>query len=76
MPSHEFALTLNREIGEDEIEALYEACDGDLTVETGPHGTIVAFSRNAPTIQMAAEEAAEQVRRVISRGWMLKTDGY
>lgn len=74
MPSHEFALTLNYEITEREIDALYEACDGNLDMETGPGGTIVMFTREAPSLQMAADDAAEQVRRVIPRGWMLKTD--
>jgi hypothetical protein len=74
MTSHEFALTLNCAVTESEIRALQAACGGDLDVETGQLGTIVTFRREAPTIRMAAEEAAEQVRTVIPRGWMLKTD--
>ena len=74
MPTFDFELTLNYGITERETEALYEACDGDLAIDTGPRGTVVSFTRDAPALRMAADEAADQVRKVIPRGWMLKTD--
>lgn len=74
-----FALTLNREVSTSEIEALYEALDGELEIETGPLGTVVEVysdARAGQPLQDAISAAVRQVTTVIPRGWFIKTDGY
>lgn len=79
MPELSFALTLNREVTEREIEALYAACGGGLEVETGPLGTVVEIYSDAlfgPALTAAIEDAAQAVNAAVPAGWMIKTDGY
>jgi hypothetical protein len=75
MTVHDITLTLSRELTEDEIEALFEACDTDPGIETGPLGTIVELRLEAPAFQEAADRAIRQVTRVIPQGWMIRPAG-
>jgi hypothetical protein len=61
---HEFMLKLNREITEEEADALYEAGCGDAGVETGPYGTLVDFDREAPSLAAAIASAARDIEKV------------
>lgn len=75
-----FALTLDRAVTEAEIEALYEACDGQLEVETGPLGTVVeiytAPLMAGPRLVAAAGAAVHAVAAAVPAGWVVKTEGY
>lgn len=64
MPGHEFALKLNREVSDEEIEQLYEAGCSDAAVETGPLGTMLDFTRSAPSLAGALLSAIEDVEKV------------
>jgi hypothetical protein len=64
MPGHEFMLKLNREVTDDEIELLYEAGCSDAAVETGPLGTMLDFTRQAPTLAVALLTAVNDVEKV------------
>jgi hypothetical protein len=64
MTGHQFMLRLNREVTDDEIEALYEAGCGDASVETGPLGTMLDFTRKAPTLAEALVSAVRDIDKV------------
>lgn len=64
MPGHEFMLKLNREVTDGEIEALYEAGCSDASVETGPLGTVLDFTRAAPSLAEALVSAVRDVEKV------------
>jgi hypothetical protein len=64
MASHEFMLKLNREVTDEEVEALYEAGCADASVETGPLGTMVDFTRKAPTLAEALVSAVRDIEKV------------
>lgn len=64
MTSYEFTLRLNREVTEDEVEALYKAGCGDAGVETGPQGTVIEFDREAPNLATAIASAVRDVEKI------------
>jgi hypothetical protein len=64
MTSYEFTLKLNREVTDDEIDALYEAGCDDAGIETGPLGTVAYFSREAPSLAEAIVSAARDIDKV------------
>ena len=64
MTSYEFALKLNREVTDDEIDALFEAGLDDAGVETGPVATVAYFSREAPSLAEAIASAARDIDKV------------
>jgi len=64
MTSHEFTLKMNREVTDDEIEALYEAGCDDAGIETGPLGTIIDFTRTAPSLAEALVSAVRDIEKV------------
>jgi hypothetical protein len=64
MTGHEFILRLNREVTDDEIEALYEAGCSDAGVETGPLGTVLDFNRRAPSLAEAIVSAVRDIEKV------------
>jgi hypothetical protein len=64
MPAHEFMLKLNREVTDEEIEALFEAGCADAGVETGPLGTVLDFTRAAPTLAEALVSAVRDIEKV------------
>jgi hypothetical protein len=71
MISYDFALKLNREVTDDEIDALYEAGCGDAAIETGPLGAVAHFSREAPSFAEAIASAARDIDKV----WGLRAVG-
>ncbi len=64
MTSYEFALKLNREVTDDEIDTLYEAGCDDAGIETGPLGTVADFSREASSLAEAIASAARDIDKV------------
>ncbi len=64
MPGHEFMLRLDRELTDEEVEALYEVGCGDAGVETGPLGTVLDFTRDAPSLAEALVSAVRDVEKV------------
>lgn len=64
MTGHDFILKLNRETTDDEIEALYEAGCSDAGVETGPLGTVIDFTREAPSLAEAIVSAVRDIEKV------------
>jgi len=64
LATYEFVLKLNREVTNDEIEALYEAGLDDAAVETGPLGALADFSREAPSLAEAIASAVRDVDKV------------
>lgn len=64
MTSYEFALRLNREVTDDELDALYEAGCGDAGFETGPLGAVADFDREAPSLAHAIASAARDIEKV------------
>jgi hypothetical protein len=64
MPSHEFMLKLNREVTDEEIEALYDAGCSDAGIETGPLGTLMDFTRTAPSLAEALVSAVRDIEKV------------
>jgi hypothetical protein len=62
--SYEFTLKLNREVTDDEIDALYEAGCGDAGVETGPLGAVADFNREAPSLAHAISSAVRDIEKV------------
>lgn len=61
---HEFMLRLNRQITDDEAEALYDAGCGDAGVETGPYGTMIDFDREAPSLAHAIATAVRDIEKI------------
>jgi hypothetical protein len=66
VPAFEFTLTLNRAPTEDEIEALYEATNGDIEVEWNPDRNYgaVTFNREASTFADAFISAVADTESV------------
>lgn len=64
MTSYEFTLRLNREVTDDEIEALYEAGCGDAGIETGSLGALADFNREASSLAEAITSAARDIEKV------------
>ena len=64
MTAYEFVLKLNREVTDDEIEALYEAGCDDAAIETGPLGALADFSREAPSLAEAIASAVRDIEKV------------
>ena len=64
MPGHEFMLKLNRAVTDEEIEALYEAGCSDASVETGALGTMLDFTRAAPSLAEALVSAVRDIEKV------------
>lgn len=64
MTSYEFALRLNREVTDDELDALYEAGCSDAGIETGPLGTVADFDREATSLAHAIASAARDIEKV------------
>jgi hypothetical protein len=64
MTGQQFMLRLNREVTDEEIEALYEAGCADASVETGPLGAVVDFTREAPTLAEALVSAVRDIEKV------------
>jgi hypothetical protein len=64
MPRHEFRLRLNRKVTDEEIDALYDAGCSDAGVETGPLGTLLDFTREAPTLAEALVSAVRDIDTV------------
>lgn len=71
MPEYEFALKLNRELTPAETGALFEAGLSDAGIETGPNGTLVDVTREAPSYGEAVASAIRDVMKVPG----LKVDG-
>jgi hypothetical protein len=64
MTAHEFVLKLNRELTDDEIEALYDAGLDDAGIETGPLGALADFTREAPSLAEAIASAVRDIETV------------
>lgn len=64
MTSYQFTLKLNREVTDDEIDALYEAGCDDAAIETGPLGTVADFDREASSLAHAIASAALDIEKV------------
>jgi hypothetical protein len=64
MGRYEFVLRLNRKISEKEVDALYEAGCGDAAVETSTYGTLMDFTREAPTLAEALVSAVRDIEKV------------
>lgn len=64
MTTYEFALKLNREVTDAEIEALYKAGLDDAAFETGPLGAAADFDREAPSLAHAIASAARDIEKV------------
>lgn len=64
MTSYEFTLKLNREVTDDEIDALYEAGLDDAGIETGPLGSVADFNREAPSLVSAIASAVRDIEKV------------
>lgn len=64
MPSHEFMLKLSREVTDEEVEALYEVGCSDAGIETGPLGTVMDFTRSAPSLAEALVSAVRDIEKV------------
>ena len=64
MTSYEFALRLNREVSDDELDALYDVGCGDAGIETGPLGAVADFNREAPSLAHAITSAVRDIEKV------------
>lgn len=64
MAIYEFALRLNREVADGELDALYEAGCGDAGIETGPLGAIADFDREASSLAHAIASAVRDIEKV------------
>ncbi len=64
MTSYEFILKLNREVTDDELDALYKAGCDDAAIETGPMGAVADFDREAPSLAHAITSAARDIEKV------------
>jgi hypothetical protein len=62
--SYEFTLKLNREVTDDELDALYEAGCDDAGIETGPLGAFADFDREAPSLAHAIASAVRDIDKV------------
>lgn len=64
MTSYEFALRLNREVTDNELDALYEAGCDDAGIETGVLGALAQFDREAPSLAQAIASAVRDIEKV------------
>jgi hypothetical protein len=64
MTSYEFTLKLNRDVTDDEIDALYEAGCDDAGIESGPLGSLADFIREASSLAEAIASAARDIEKV------------
>lgn len=64
MTSYEFALRLNRDVTDDELDVLYEAGCGDAGIETGALGAVADFDREAPSLAHAIASAVRDIEKV------------
>lgn len=64
MTSYEFTLRLNREVTDDELDALFEAGCDDAGIETGPLGASAQFDREALSLAHAIASAALDIEKV------------
>lgn len=64
MTTYEFALKLNRDVTDAEIETLYEVGCDDAAFETGPLGAAADFDREAPSLAHAIASAARDIEKV------------
>lgn len=64
MTSYRLLLRLNREVTDDEIDALYEAGCRDGGIENGPLGAVVDFDREAPTLALAKASVRRDIEKV------------
>lgn len=64
MSTYEFTLRLNREITEDQADALYGTFD-DGSVITGPGGTLIEFTREADSWGKAISTAIRDIERAV-----------
>jgi hypothetical protein len=62
--SYQFALRLNREVTDDELDVLYEAGCDDAGIETGPVGAVADFDREASSLAHAIASAARDIEKV------------
>jgi hypothetical protein len=63
MSTYEFTLRLDQEVTENEADALYGVCC-DASVETGPHETLISFTREGPSLADAIGSAIRDVESV------------
>lgn len=64
MTSYEFTLRLNREVTDDDLDALFEAGCDDAGIETGPLGASAQFDREALSLAHAIASAALDIEKV------------
>lgn len=64
MTSYEFALKLNREVTDGEIDALFHAGCDDAGIETGQLGAVAYFTREAPSLAHAIASAVRDIEKV------------
>lgn len=64
MTAYEFVLKLNRELSDDELEALYAAGLDDAGIETGSLGALADFTREAPSLAEAIASAVRDIEKV------------
>lgn len=66
MTSYDFTLRVNRAgyLTDDEIDAIYEATNGEAHVEDGPGGVTVSFDREAPSLVAAIASAVRDLASI------------
>lgn len=64
MTSYEFTLKLNRDVTDEELDALYEAGCDDAGIETGPLGAFADFDREASSLAHAIASAVRDIEKV------------
>ena len=65
MATYEFELILNRDTTDEEADALFEACDGDLGISYGgPEGSRATFTREGPRLTDIVIKTINQVESV------------
>jgi predicted DNA-binding transcriptional regulator AlpA len=61
MASFAFRIRLHDPLSDEEADHLFEALDGEVSVEEGPRGNFVGFEREAPSFLDAVLYAIEEV---------------
>jgi hypothetical protein len=64
MQTHEFTLRLGRKLTAEEVDALFNAGLADASIETGPSGTLITFTRQATSWAHAIGSAVADVEKV------------
>lgn len=64
MSTYEFTLRLDREVSEEEADALYGAFN-DGSIMTGPGGTTIDFTRDAPSWAKAIGTAIQDIEQAV-----------